>query len=223
MSAAPFRCRLVVMVKAPVAGRCKTRLARDIGVGAATSFARHALRITLLRLARDPRWETILAVAPDTARSASAWPRGTRRIGQGGGDLGARMQSLAERMPPGPVVIVGSDIPGMRPGHVARAFHALGSADVVFGPATDGGFWLVGLRRRPRCPSPFANVRWSRPATLADTLANFATARVAFTATLSDVDEGADLRRGTGDVGRVVAAASGARIDHQQQEGAWDR
>lgn len=207
MSAAPFRCRLVIMVKAPVAGRSKTRLARGIGVGAATAFARHALRITHLRLARDPRWETVLAVTPDAACSAPVWPRGTPRIGQGDGDLGARMLGLAACLPPGPVVIVGSDIPAVTPRHIARAFAALGSADVVFGPATDGGFWLVGFRRRPPCPSPFTNVRWSSPAALADTLANLATSRVAFAATLHDVDEGADLRANAGAAGRVVPAA----------------
>lgn len=206
------------MVKAPVAGRSKTRLARDIGVGAATAFARHALRITLLRLARDPRWETILAVAPDAARKTLASPYRTARIGQGGGDLGARMQGLAARMLPGPVVIVGSDIPGMTPRHIARAFHALGSADAVFGPAADGGFWLVGFRRRPQCASPFAGVRWSSAETLADTLANLAGAGagVGFTATLQDVDDGAALRSTAGSAGRVVVAATGARMGQQQ-------
>lgn len=204
------------MVKAPVAGRSKTRLAREIGVGAATSFARHALRITLMRLARDPRWQTILAVTPDAACNALSSPHRTARIGQGGGDLGTRMQRFAARMPPGPVVIVGSDIPGMTPRHVARAFRALGAADAVFGPATDGGFWLVGFRRRPRCPSPFAGVRWSSAKTLDDTLRNLATARVAFTATLQDVDDATDLRSTTATSGRVIAAATDSRMKQQQ-------
>ena len=82
----------------------------------------------------------------------------------------------------------GSDIPAMRPAHIAQAFKLLGSADAVFGRAPDGGYWLVGLRRVPRVLKPFADVRWSGPNTLADTLANLAGKRVAFAATLSDVD-----------------------------------
>ena len=86
-------------------------------------------------------------------------------------------------------MIVGTDVPGIRPAHIAEAFRLLGRHDAVFGPATDGGYWLVGLRRRPRVLRPFANVRWSSPHALADTLANLEGRTVAFVATLSDVDE----------------------------------
>lgn len=192
------------MAKAPVAGRSKTRLARDIGAGAATAFARHALRITLLRLARDPRWETIVAVTPRISMSAPVWPRGVARVAQVHGDLGRRMQLIFASQRPGPVVIVGSDIPSVRPSHVAQAFRALGAADVVFGPATDGGYWLVGMKRRPRCPSLFDRVRWSSPHALADTRANCAGLAVALTQTLADVDEAADLGGNAGSAGRLV-------------------
>src|SRR5262245_15955402 len=63
--AAPFRCRLVVMAKEPVAGRAKTRLGREIGVAAATRFARQATAALLQRVGYDPRWQTILAISPD--------------------------------------------------------------------------------------------------------------------------------------------------------------
>src|SRR6266850_190711 len=97
--AAPFRCRLVVMAKAPVAGAAKTRLAREIGVAAATRFARQATAALLQRVARDPRWQTILAVSPDAAVAARCWPRGIARMSQGRGDLGRRMQRIMKRMP----------------------------------------------------------------------------------------------------------------------------
>jgi hypothetical protein len=97
----------------------------------------------------------------------------------------------------GPVVIVGSDIPDIAPAHIARAFAALGDHDFVFGPAADGGFWLVGARRRPAVPAGlFDGVRWSTPHALADTLAGLPkTARVAMIATLDDVDDGAAWQR----------------------------
>jgi uncharacterized protein len=76
---------------------------------------------------------------------------------------------------------------------VLAAFRALRRADAVFGPAEDGGYWLVGLS--PRRPArPFTAVRWSTVHALTDTLANFRDRRVAFLRTLRDVDTASDLR-----------------------------
>jgi glycosyltransferase A (GT-A) superfamily protein (DUF2064 family) len=102
------------------------------------------------------------------------------------------------------VLIVGTDVPGITPSHIARAFRLLGRHDAVFGPAADGGYWLVGLRRRPRIMRIFANVRWSGPHALADTLANLDGRAVAFVATLSDVDDAKDLRVNAARFGRRV-------------------
>ena len=206
--AAPFRCRLVVMAKAPVAGGAKTRLAREIGVAAAIRFARQATAALLQRVAHDPRWQTILAVSPDAAVTSRCWPRGIARVRQGRGDLGRRMQRIMERMPPGPVAIVGTDVPGITPALVADAFARLGRHEAAFGPATDGGYWLVGMRQRPRLLRPFANVRWSTEHALADTLANLEGCTVAFIATLGDVDDAADLHLNSAFFGRRVMPAA---------------
>lgn len=183
------RPHLVVMARLPAVGGAKTRLSRTVGAVEATRCYRVILGDTLRRLAPDPRWRTWLAVAPDGAAHTRIWPPSTRVVGQGGGDLGARMQRLFEEMPPGPVVIVGSDIPGIARSDVAASFHLLGQADAVFGPAADGGYWLVGLRRIPRVVDPFAGVRWSTPHALADTLANLDGKRIGLLRTLDDVDE----------------------------------
>jgi rSAM/selenodomain-associated transferase 1 len=177
------------MAKLPVAGAVKTRLAREIGVAGATGFARHATLALLQRVAFDPRWDTTIAVAPDRGLASRFWPRGIARMAQGGGDLGARMQRIFDRMPPGPALIVGTDVPDIVAAHIAWAFRRLGQHDAVLGPAMDGGYWLAGLRRRPRVLRPFAGVRWSSPHALADTLANLEGRDVAFAATLSDVDD----------------------------------
>jgi rSAM/selenodomain-associated transferase 1 len=199
------------MAKVPVAGSAKTRLARDVGVGAATRFARQAVAALLRRLASDPRWQTTLAVAPDAGIASRGWPTGVARMGQGRGDLGERMQSILRRTAPGPVVIVGTDIPGLATAHIARAFRLLGGHDAVFGPATDGGYWLVGLRRRPRLLQPFAGVRWSGPHALSDTLANLEGHAVAFAATLADVDDAAGFRAGAAVIGRRVLPREGGQ------------
>lgn len=187
MSAAP---RLVIMAKRPLAGAVKQRLARGIGAVAAVRFYRTALSHTLMRLGADPRWRTYLAVAPDTALTETCWPSQPtiKLVGQGRGDLGERMQGVFDALPPGPVVAIGSDIPGIRANHIAEAFRLLGGADAVLGPAPDGGYWLVGLKRSPGRIIPFKGVPWSTKHVLAATRANLKGRIVALTSMLGDVD-----------------------------------
>lgn len=184
---------LVIMAKAPRMGRVKTRLAKDIGPVAAWSFYRHTLAQVARPLCQDPRWQTWLCVSPDTSVTPDAiWPVAAARFKQGPGDLGERMTRAMAAVPPGPVVVIGADIPDINGGHIADAFRLLGSHDAVFGPATDGGYWLVGQRRRPRFLNLFSDVRWSSPHALADTLKNLPkSASIGFLEELSDVDDGA--------------------------------
>ncbi len=185
-----MRPRLVIMLKEPVAGRVKTRLGRDIGMTAAAWWFRHQ-SATLIRRLQSSRWETWLAVAPDTALHSRFWPTHLPRMAQGRGDLGVRM-AKALHSSKGPVVLIGGDIPGVQKGHIVQAFQQLGKHELVFGPAMDGGFWLVGKRQRmPR--DLFNNVQWSSATTLAQTLASAAEARIGHAATLSDVDTAMDL------------------------------
>lgn len=188
-----MRRTLIVMVKEPRAGRVKTRLGRDIGMTAAAWWMRHQTAALLRRL-EDPRWRLVLAVAPDTARTSRGWPAHLARLPQGRGDLGARMARAMAAMPPGPVCLIGADIPRVGKGHIAHAFAALGRHDAVFGPAPDGGFWLVGLRRAaPPPPGFFHGVRWSTGHALADSIATLPGLRIALADTLGDVDNASDL------------------------------
>jgi len=188
---------LVVFARAPALGRGKRRLARDIGDLAALRFERLMLARLLRRLRRDRRWHLRLAVTPDPAlQRKRLWPRGTPIIGQGGGDLGERMCHALAICPPGPAVLIGTDIPALGPHHIAEAFRLLGRHDVVFGPAVDGGFWLVGARRSLCLPPLFSAVRWAGPHALEDVLANLPRqVSVGFAARLDDVDDGASFRR----------------------------
>lgn len=191
-----FRRRVLIFAKEPWPGRVKTRLARSIGtVAAARWFQREAVGLAE-RLGADPRWETIVAVAPDAAGLKSrVWPDCVARWPQGRGDLGARMARALRAAPPGPAVIIGADVPGISRARIWEAFEALGRADAVIGPATDGGFWLVGLRRAPRvAPATlFTNCRWSSAHARADTEASLRGLSIAHVTTLSDVDEIEDL------------------------------
>lgn len=187
---------LVLFVKEPRPGRVKTRLARGIGAVAAAWWVRHQARGHVRRLMRDPRWRLWLAVAPDREGMLSRfWPAGVGRIPQGPGDLGARMARVFRALPPGPAAIVGADIPGLRPAHVAACFALLGRAGAVLGPAEDGGYWLIGLRRGGQAvPAGFlAGVRWSSPHALADTVRSLGSLGAALGPVLTDVDEAGDL------------------------------
>ena len=188
---------LVVFARAPRLGTVKRRLARDLGPLEAWRFYRFTADRVLRRLAQDARWTTWLAVTPDRAvhRRGGLWPGPFALLPQGPGDLGQRMSRALERPAPGPVVIVGSDIPAIGPVQVAEAFRRLGEADWVLGPAHDGGYWLIGARRRPVLRLPFDGVAWGEASALADTLANLRDQRVALLETLVDVDTGADLAR----------------------------
>ncbi len=186
--------KLVIMVKEPHPGRVKTRLGRDIGMTRAAWWFRHQTR-ALIRRVQDPRWQTVLAVAPDfEGMQSRVWPAHLPRVPQGPGDLGDRMGRLFRSLPPGPVCIIGADIPGVTKTRINAAFRALGSHDAVFGPAPDGGYWLVGMKRTGRIPTTlFQDVRWSTEHALADTMASLPDQRIARVDRLRDVDTVADL------------------------------
>tara|TARA_B100000614_G_scaffold237299_2_gene235439 strand:- start:1518 stop:2117 length:600 start_codon:yes stop_codon:yes gene_type:complete len=190
--------QLVIMAKQPLIGRVKTRLARDIGHAEALRFFRSASESLIRRVGRDPRWQTVIAVSPDRAvHERGIWPDDLPRVGQGEGDLGHRMGSLFRDLPPGPVIIIGADIPAIGKKQVAAAFDALGRSDTVIGPAEDGGYWLIGMKRRPRVREIFEGVRWSSEHAMEDTLKNIRRQKMSVTTLerLRDVDTGADLAR----------------------------
>lgn len=199
------------MVKEPRPGRVKTRLGRDIGMVASAWWYRQQTR-GLLRRLRDPRWRIVLSVAPDKALNARGWPADLARMPQGTGALGKRMaRALGQTQ--GPTILIGSDIPGVTRAHIARAFQGLRTAGSVVGPATDGGYWLVGLDHpKKRVPNLFQGVRWSTQHTLNDTLETLPKP-VSFADELTDVDTVSDLFPGKstpGSTRRRAPRSSGA-------------
>lgn len=199
---ARFAPRLVIVSKEPAAGRVKTRLARDLGVVAATAAYRALTAALIATLGPDRRWTTTLAVAPDAAIATRMFDANISRMPQGPGDLGQRLQRVAACAPDGPLVIIGADCPAIPASAIAAAFRELGKNDVVLGPTGDGGYWLVGLRRRPRTPRIFDNVRWSTDNALSDTRRNCQGLTVSEIELRADVDVGGDYRRLRGLIGR---------------------
>ncbi len=188
---------LIIFVKAPVGGRAKTRLAKTLGYGRAAAIYRRLSANTIAQASKG-NWRTVLAVDPVAALSGheTIWPPRFARVAQGRGDLGQRMRRAFNSAPPGPVVIIGSDAPYLRARNVHAAFKAVGAADAVFGPAPDGGYWLIGLARRRGGAPEFQGVRWSSTHALDDTVRSLPRQfRIAMLNTLADIDDGADLER----------------------------
>ena len=212
----PHTRHLAIFLKEPRLGRAKGRLARDIGHGDAWLFYRRLVRRVLPPLARDPRWRPWLATTPDDWRGREPfWPFVLPHLAQGQGDVGQRMLRVFRRLPPGPAIIVGSDIPDLAPAHVARGFAALGSADMVLGPAEDGGYWLIGLSARARAVDPFTGVRWSSPWALADTRRALpAGFRLALVDRLADVDDGPAYLRWQAQVSVDIGPGTQASATH---------
>jgi rSAM/selenodomain-associated transferase 1 len=185
-----MRDTVIVFARVPHLGTVKRRLARDIGDRAALQFHAATLTALLRALKACRRFDVVLAVTPDRARLRL--PIAVRRIDQGHGDLGRRMGvALAGYRR---VALLGCDIPEADAADVRAAFRRLGTADAVFGPATDGGYWLIALG--PRRPADlFGATRWSTEHALADTLRQFRHHRIGFVRCLSDVDTAADYRR----------------------------
>jgi rSAM/selenodomain-associated transferase 1 len=184
-----MRDTVVVFARAPRLGTVKRRLARDIGDRPALRFHVATLTALLRDLKACKRFDVVLAVSPD--RAQFRLPLRVRRMNQGHGDLGRRMSTALGRYRR--VALMGCDIPEAGAADAREAFRGLGTADAVFGPATDGGYWLIALG--PRRPADlFGASRWSTQHALADTLKQFRHHRIGFIRRLSDVDTAADYR-----------------------------
>lgn len=190
---------ILVFVKNPEPGRVKTRLARSVGPDAAASLYRRMAE-RAIREAKRVRGARVWALfdPPDRAPEVRAWlGRGVRYVPQTGGDLGKRLRAAfdcafsagAER-----VLAIGSDCPRLRSPALADALDALSGVDVVIGPARDGGYYLIGLRRAR--PALFRGIAWSTRKVCRQTVAVIRRLRLSWRELpmLSDVDRGDDLQ-----------------------------
>ena len=187
-----------IYAKPPVIGLSKTRLAKGIGATEAQRIARWSFEITL-RAAKDTRWKTVLATTPDaylTASLGGLWPKSLERMSQGNGDLTERLELGLAAAANGQVIFIGADCPDISNALLAKAFEQLKKNDVVFGPASDGGFWLFGMNKRAQTGSPFKDVRWSTKYALSDVRDNlFDRAKIAYLPELSDIDTASDWQK----------------------------
>lgn len=192
------REKLIIFVKAPRPGHVKTRMAKTIGDAASVSAYRTLVKVLINRLRKLSEIE--LRFSPDDAYSEiqpwlsadwSAHP-------QGDGDLGQRLElAITTAFDSGheKVVIIGSDCPFVSEGDIRSAWAALSDHDLVLGPATDGGYWLIGLRQP--ASSLFKQIDWSTSSVFQTTLqrARNAGLSIKVLRELSDVDTESDWKQ----------------------------
>jgi rSAM/selenodomain-associated transferase 1 len=194
------RSTLAVIAKTPAPGVSKTRLCPPCTQAQAAALAAAALADTLDAVAATPtgRRVVVLAGAPIPL------PRGVDVIPQRGDGLAERLAAAFVDLG-GPTLVIGMDTPQVTPRLLSQAMAALEEADAVLGPALDGGYWAIGLRRPD--PAAFRGVPMSEPSTGAAQrerlrVLGFATAELP---ELRDVDRIADARA-------VAAQAPGTRF-----------
>lgn len=197
---------LILMLKAPVSGQVKTRLAADIGDEAALRIYRAMVeRIARTVLgAGGGDWQPVVAFTPDSAGDdirrwlAPMVREGTLYLPQGAGDLGARLTSVFERCfdaGASAVLAIGADCIDIAPGEIRSCIDSLSASNLVVGPAEDGGYWIVGMRGRHF--GIFENMPWSSPELIGATRRRAGELRLelAEAPTKSDIDTRRDLDR----------------------------
>ena len=168
------RARLIVMSKAPVPGRVKTRLIPLLGETGAAFLHQALLDATLAKLSRAGLCPVELCCAPDTRHAYFAEARNRYPLTlsvQSDGDLGLRMSTAIRQglQQSQDVVLVGTDCPGLDAADVDAALAQLAAGnDVVLGPASDGGYYLIAMHRHH--PALFEDMPWGSDRVLELTL-----------------------------------------------------
>jgi len=189
---------IIVFAKAPVAGLAKTRLAPALGADGAAALAARMLRHTLAQAVAAATGPVELCAAPDASHpllQEAAACFGATLATQGAGDLGSRMHRAFERhlIRPGRALLIGTDAPALDAAMLREAAARLEDHDLVFVPALDGGYALIGQRRAD--PRWFAGMSWSHGRVMADTRERLREAGVRWAELppVADIDEPADL------------------------------
>lgn len=191
---------LGLLVKFPEPGKVKTRIAKDTDLQyAAAAYRRIADRVLQNTVPAEGEFERIIFYTPEKRRREfRAWIPGERIIPQQGRDIGERMANALRALfyhGATKAIITGVDIPDLRGQVIKDAFITLDAADIVLGPAEDGGYYLIGMKSLHE--EFFSNISWSTGNVFRQTVAVAEVMKLRYdtVATLSDVDTLEDLMR----------------------------
>lgn len=188
---------LIILAKYPHPDTVKTRLRGHLPDEKRIRIYEALLNNAVETLRDLPGVDTFICYSPSSGRSYFA-RFGLGMFVQSGGDVGLRMHHAMQKLfrrGYQNVVLVGVDIPDISGSIVLKAFSLLDETDLVFGPAMDGGYYLVGLNKPD--PEIFRGIEWSTDRTLRESIARAESCkyRISFTERLSDVDTAEDLKR----------------------------
>jgi hypothetical protein len=190
--------KLIIFSKAPLAGQVKTRLIPALGRSKATQLHRYMLEQTVIMASKLKNIDCELHCAPDTSHSffnTLANKYSLKLLPQQGAQLGDKMAYAMQAALSNCLhcVIIGTDCPTMNAHYIQQAFTQLRSADVVLGPAKDGGYVLIAAKAFDG--RLFSRVSWGTSQVLKQTLKNINQLQLKYHKlnTLSDVDRAEDL------------------------------
>lgn len=197
--------QLIIFGRYPCVGQTKTRLIPALGpVGAAALQKRLTEKTVATAVKRLPRRGVRLVLCHDggdTSRFEQWLGKGKLEYTpQAAGDIGRRMFIAIKQafdQGAGRIVLIGTDIPDITSSILDQAFASLGDHDLVLGPSTDGGYWLVGMKRPVDI---FDRIAWSQADVLEKTLkiARQKRLRIDLLDPLTDLDTPADLNQTPG-------------------------
>lgn len=201
MTSEPRGPAIGILTRYPERGVGKTRLAAAIGADAAYDLARAMLLDVCAAVRGAALCHPTVFVDPAEAIDETAVLTGIPDVrAQAAGDIGERMLAASRALESDgyqPIVIVGSDLPLLDPARIHHALRALRRADAVFGPAADGGYYLVGMHRPQPALFDGTAISWSGPEVLAASVAAAEQAGLDYGLLPAsfDVDTGDDLER----------------------------
>ncbi len=191
----------ILFFKYPEPGKIKTRLAKKLGNSFVMGLYREFIR-DLMDTGEKADGDLILAISPAAGQTGEDLEREftARSYLQRGNDLGERMyNALADVFGSGysRCVLTGSDIPGISAGLINKAFDKLSGSDIVLGPSSDGGYYLLGVNRDKHRRELFTDVPWSSHRVLEKTLENIRKMKLScrLVDEMNDIDDLGDLRR----------------------------
>ncbi len=195
-----------IMIKYPEPGRVKTRLAKDIGDHRAAEICREIAELIMANT--DPCGQayqrTVLYDPPERLPDFEQWLPGNLFVLQRGDNVGGRMDNaIRDLLARGAekVVLTGADIPALNAAIITGAFAALDHADIVIGPAADGGYYLIGMKGQHG--EIFRSIPWSTERVFETTvrLIRASALRWRELVTLRDIDRAEDLQDNSGSPG----------------------